>query len=1016
MAFLQWRRFNFFEKEIFSESKDQLIELAKSCQITCSSSGQGYLILGDSLGLISFVTRQHSISSFTAYKIAVTHCASIKTTSTTGSSKVSIKSNFYLITIGTDNEDLIPILKIWDGFILAVKTQSSNVEQSTSETGSNSSSSSFNGHSIRCTWRFNVGYRFQRWTLSTHKGELIRDRDRNLRIKLLEVSQNDSVTNVAFATNLRTINKPSKSLRGSSSGENIVRQFVTLFVSTRKEICSYNLTTTGRDKDHLEEKFLLDAFGSEIGASCLKCDPKKLESIQFIVGRKDAIYFYNTDGRGPCLAYEGQKLFLTWFRNYLVVITLNDNSNLPKLSKKNQKMDEQESTTPNKGTPSLSNPNPNLITIYDIEQKFIAFSCPIPAVSQLISEWSELYAITTDGRVIIFKECDIQTKLEILFKKNQFSLAIDLARTQIYSQDVLADMFKQYGDHLYQNGDYDGAINQYCQTLGYLEPSYVIRKFLDLQRIHNLTSYLQEIHKRDLATEDHTTLLINCYVKLKDESKLNEFLRSSDLVFDVEIAIRVLRQAGYYDNAILLARKHRKYDSYFSILLEDKADSRTVLDSFTEMIHEGEDNYPVVGRYLRKFGRMLMADEPDKSTELLKQLCLFYMKKLSAQQQMAEKEKTKDSDSRSLDLLTDLIVDIDGQQAEIEQNRPEKYLHIFLNHHSKMIEFLEYISDKWKKLQNSDSVAKVPIEISNTLLEMYMHSYKNEIQEDGLAENRNKIMAFLQDPDSNFDIKKAMILCQMSNFIPGVLFLYEKSRMYKQILTHFIQRKDSDGVMQTCRKFADKECPQLWVDSLQYFAEIYNQEQKANITTVLEKIEQHQLLPPLMVIEIISKPGKVTLGVCREYLMQWIKTQQAEIDENDRLIDEYRDECERTRKHIDDIQNKPKVFQATKCAACSHVLELPSVHFMCNHSFHLTCFESYITDNDQECPSCLQENRKILNEISMFDNVKNVNDLFQKELLECRGDPFDVIARYCSQGLFNPLTVVTDDGVIQSNI
>ena len=112
-----------------------------------------------------------------------------------------------------------------------------------------------------------------------------------------------------------------------------------------------------------------------------------------------------------------------------------------------------------------------------------------------------------------------------------------------------------------------------------------------------------------------------------------------------------------------------------------------------------------------------------------------------------------------------------------------------------------------------------------------------------------------------------------------------------------------------------------------------------------------------MVVEILSKPGKVTLGVCREYLMQWIKTQQAEIDENDRLIDEYRDECERTRKHIDDIQNKPKVFQATKCTACSHLLELPSVHFMCNHSFHLTCFESYITDNDQECPSCLQENR-----------------------------------------------------------
>ena len=397
----------------------------------------------------------------------------------------------------------------------------------------------------------------------------------------------------------------------------------------------------------------LDVFGCEFGASCLKYDPKKLDSIQFIVGQKDAIYFYNTDDRGPCLAHEGQKLFLTWFRNYLVVITLNDHSNLLKLPKKNQKMNEQESISANIGTSSmLSNPNPNLITIYEIEQKFIAYSCPIPAVSQLISEWGELYAITTDGRVVIFKECDIQTKLEILFKKNQFSLAIDLARTQTYSQDVLADMFKQYGDHLYQNGDFDGAINQYCQTLGYLEPSYVIRKFLDLQRIHNLTAYLQEIHKRDLATEDHTTLLINCYVKLKDESKLNEFLRSSDLVFDVEIAIRVLRQAGYYDNAIMLARKHRKYDSYFSILLEDKADSHTVLDSFTDMIREGEDNYSIVGRYLRKFGRMLMADEPDKSTELLKRLCLFYLKEFCLHQQRKNyKQKINDSDSKSLGMF-----------------------------------------------------------------------------------------------------------------------------------------------------------------------------------------------------------------------------------------------------------------------------------------------------------------------------------------------------------------------------
>ena len=58
-----------------------------------------------------------------------------------------------------------------------------------------------------------------------------------------------------------------------------------------------------------------------------------------------------------------------------------------------------------------------------------------------------------------------------------------------------------------------------------MEPSYVIRKFLDAQRIHNLTAYLQTLHRQSLANADHTTLLLNCYTKLKDSSKLEEFIK-----------------------------------------------------------------------------------------------------------------------------------------------------------------------------------------------------------------------------------------------------------------------------------------------------------------------------------------------------------------------------------------------------------------------------------------------------------------------------------------------------------
>jgi len=53
---------------------------------------------------------------------------------------------------------------------------------------------------------------------------------------------------------------------------------------------------------------------------------------------------------------------------------------------------------------------------------------------------------------------------------------------------------------------------------------FSIFQFLDAQRIHNLTKYLQALHKEQKATEEHTTLLLNCYTKLKDVSKLDEFI------------------------------------------------------------------------------------------------------------------------------------------------------------------------------------------------------------------------------------------------------------------------------------------------------------------------------------------------------------------------------------------------------------------------------------------------------------------------------------------------------------
>jgi len=40
---------------------------------------------------------------------------------------------------------------------------------------------------------------------------------------------------------------------------------------------------------------------------------------------------------------------------------------------------------------------------------------------------------------------------------------------------------------------YEEAVDKYIKTIGYLNPSHVIQKFLDAQRLENLTTYLEAL-------------------------------------------------------------------------------------------------------------------------------------------------------------------------------------------------------------------------------------------------------------------------------------------------------------------------------------------------------------------------------------------------------------------------------------------------------------------------------------------------------------------------------------------
>jgi tetratricopeptide (TPR) repeat protein len=244
----------------------------------------------------------------------------------------------------------------------------------------------------------------------------------------------------------------------------------------------------------------LDENGCAVG--CMTLDP---QSNEIIVARDDAIYTYGPRGKANSYAYEGSKKLVDVSKDYVLVVSP-PASNIGRAT----------GLKAFAGTRADEIFNTSTFTILDTDLKFIAHSESVSnQINHIFNIWGDIFLLTIDGKLYRYHEKTFQQKLEILYQYNYYLLAIELARkykVEAVQQNVI---HRRWGDWLYQKGDYDTAMQQYLLAIDNTEPSQIIRKFLDNQRIRNLIEYLEELHEHHKATSDHTTLLLNCYAKLK---------------------------------------------------------------------------------------------------------------------------------------------------------------------------------------------------------------------------------------------------------------------------------------------------------------------------------------------------------------------------------------------------------------------------------------------------------------------------------------------------------------------
>lgn len=311
-----------------------------------------------------------------------------------------------------------------------------------------------------------------------------------------------------------------------------------LCISTTAQISVLMLTKLGDARPVRT----IDSTGCGVG--CMTIDSY---SDDIVVVREDAMSYYRLTVRGRTDTLEGIGKCVKPFQSYLVVVSSLSTS---------RSSDYSSSTT---------------LTILHPHLMFVAHRDTFPSEIRFVfCEWGDLFVMTMDGQIYRYHERSVNRRLEALFQRDLYVPAVELATFLGLDSGIKNVIYRKYGDFLYKTKDYDTAMQQYLRAIDCTEPSQVIRKFLDAQRIHNLVDYLEELHKSQLATYEHTTLLLNCYAKLKDVEKLEAFLKSpGDLKFDLATAISMCRQGGYYDQAAFLARKFDEHDTVIDILVAD---------------------------------------------------------------------------------------------------------------------------------------------------------------------------------------------------------------------------------------------------------------------------------------------------------------------------------------------------------------------------------------------------------------------------------------------------------------
>ncbi|KAG7861421.1 hypothetical protein KL919_002155 [Ogataea angusta] len=777
-----------------------------------------------------------------------------------------------------------------------------------------------------------------------------------------------------------------------------------LYVSNVSTIMT--VPTTGRNQGR-PDRVLDESMGVDINCSAMLEDKKR----NLVVARDRSLQFYNLRGKTHNLLLDIPKRRIFAYKDRYVVIEASVSSNLT----------------------SASSIVTNKLVIVDVINKFIALNQTISSsVVDILTMWDDLYVFTSDGLLFQLKEKELTDKLNILVQHELFNLAINLAENENCNTQKLLEIHKQYGNHLYEKGEFEEAIKQYTESIDLGKTSEVIQKYKESSKIPHLVEYLEKLIQLGKSKIDHTTLLLCCYCKLKrpeavlnyiENVPINEDFEITDpsKQFDMPTVISTCRESGYYVLAANIAKKFNDPSTVVDIQLHDmKNPSLTMKYIRTLPVDD-------LLRVLIDKVKWFLDSLPNECNLLL--IDVFTGKYSPEPEFDLEDLAVAPNTNANHPILTSYKQFVafmnlaDNEEPQVTQPtylppRPRIIFQSFVDHPNEFVIFLEACIESYDKFGGDEKDKK---DIMVTLYEMYLTMSKNG-DDETKAKWQSKAKTLLENIQKNgWDLEdqtNLLLLSNLGDYAEAEISIreatddsaqgFELDMFRSTILTGNYQKS-----MEVIEKYGDKE-PDLYKLALSVYTsseEIFNRVGEEKVAELIWKIDSLKLMTPLEVVKLLGMTSFVKLGLIKSYLIEQIRRQKRDMENNEKLIDSYQKEASTVAEQLSKQNTEPQVINRSKCSSCNRPLSFPLVHFRCSHSYHESCLTnefSQSSSSDQTCPKCSGELDTMTILTKQHEEVGKRNDLFKASLLDST-DRFKVMMGFFGRGAMQETRTIWHD-------